>query len=53
MIAMSVLRHPITIIFGVLVALTFLWQAIGAPVGLITQIAIYTLYGAGVNLLVG
>jgi branched-chain amino acid transport system ATP-binding protein len=52
-IAMSVLRHPITIIFGVLVALTFLWQAIGAPVGLITQIAIYTLYGAGVNLLVG
>ena len=29
------------------------WQAIGAPVSLITEIAIYTLYGAGVNLLVG
>ncbi len=53
MIAMTVLRHPITIILSVLVALTLLWQAIGAPVGLITQIAIYTLYGAGVNLLVG
>ena len=26
---------------------------IGAPISLITQIAIYTLYGAGVNLLVG
>ena len=34
-------------------ALTLLWQALGAPVGLITQIAIYTLYGTGVNLLVG
>ena len=30
-----------------------LWLALGAPVQLITQIAIYTLYGAGVNLLVG
>jgi branched-chain amino acid transport system ATP-binding protein len=50
---MTVLRHPITVIVLVLVALTFLWQAIGAPVSLITQIAIYMLYGAGVNLLVG
>ena len=37
---MTVLRHPITVIVLVLVALTFLWQAIGAPVSLITQIAI-------------
>ena len=37
----------------VLIALTVLWEAIGAPISLITQIAIYTLYGAGVNLLVG
>ena len=37
----------------VLIALTIAWDAIGAPVSLITQIAIYTLYGAGVNLLVG
>ena len=37
----------------VLAALTGLWNAQGAPVSLITQIAIYALYGAGVNLLVG
>ena len=29
-----------------------LWTLLGAPISLITQIAIYTLYGAGVNLLV-
>ncbi len=34
-------------------ALSGLWTLIGAPISLITQIAIYTLYGAGVNLLVG
>src|SRR5665213_3882253 len=49
----AVLRHPILWVFVVLVVLTVLWQAIGAPVSLITQIAIYMLYGAGVNLLVG
>src|SRR5438270_6834704 len=32
---------------------TTLFRSNGAPVSLITQIAIYTLYGAGVNLLVG
>src|ERR1700761_3766542 len=47
------LRHPIPWIVLVLIALTGLWHAIGAPVSLITQIAIYMLYGAGVNLLVG
>ena len=36
-----------------LTALTLIWLALSAPVSLITQIAIYTLYGAGVNLLVG
>ena len=50
---MTALRHPILWILLVLVALTIAWDAIGAPVSLITQIAIYTLYGAGVNLLVG
>jgi branched-chain amino acid transport system ATP-binding protein len=49
----AVLRHPILWVFLVLIALTVAWDAIGAPVSLITQIAIYTLYGAGVNLLVG
>src|SRR3954452_17412429 len=47
------LLHPALWVAVVLVALTLLWQALGAPVGLITQIAIYALYGAGVNLLVG
>jgi len=50
---MSLLRHPVLWVLIVLVALTIAWDAIGAPVSLITQIAIYTLYGAGVNLLVG
>src|SRR5450631_1509511 len=49
---LRLLGHPIPWIVFVLVALTGLWQAIGAPISLITQIAIYMLYGAGVNLLV-
>src|SRR3984957_14200442 len=49
----TLLRHPVLWIVLVLIALTGLWQAIGAPISLITQIAIYVLYGAGVNLLVG
>lgn len=50
---MRVLRHPVLWVLLALAALTVLSQVIGAPVSLITQIAIYTLYGAGVNLLVG
>lgn len=49
----AILGHPALGVLGVLVLLTLLWWAQGAPVSLITQIAIYTLYGAGVNLLVG
>jgi branched-chain amino acid transport system ATP-binding protein len=48
----SAMRHPVLWVFLVLAALTGLWQLIDAPIGLITQIAIYTLYGAGVCLLV-
>src|SRR5271163_649729 len=48
----NILRHPVSLIFVVLVALTGLWHLIGAPISLITQIAIYTLYGAGVCMLV-
>src|ERR1700729_255232 len=48
----SILRHPVLLVFVVLLALTGLWHLIGAPISLITQIAIYTLYGAGVCLLV-
>jgi ABC-type branched-subunit amino acid transport system ATPase component/ABC-type branched-subunit amino acid transport system permease subunit len=50
---MTTLRHPVTWVVLVLLALTVIWRAMDAPVSLITQIAIYTLYGAGVNLLVG
>ena len=49
---MSRFNHPVIWTVLVLTALTALWAAIGAPIGLITQIAIYTLYGAGVCLLV-
>jgi ABC-type branched-subunit amino acid transport system ATPase component/ABC-type branched-subunit amino acid transport system permease subunit len=49
----TTLRHPVLWVVVVLTGLTLLWYAINAPISLITQIAIYTLYGAGVNLLVG
>src|SRR5580693_2916724 len=48
----NLLRHPVLAIFIVLLALTALWHLIGAPITLITQIAIYTLYGAGVCMMV-
>ena len=48
----QIIRHPVLQTVAVLIALTLIWQAIGAPISLITQIAIYTLYGAGVCLLV-
>jgi branched-chain amino acid transport system ATP-binding protein len=48
----TALRHPAFLVFVVLVALSGIWHLLGAPIGLITQIAIYTLYGAGVCLLV-
>src|SRR5471032_995494 len=49
----TALRHPALWVLVVLTGLTLLWYAINAPISLITQIAIYMLYGAGVNLLVG
>ena len=50
---MSVLRHPVLWVFLVLTGLSALWLALGSPIALITQVALYVLYGAGVNLLVG
>jgi branched-chain amino acid transport system ATP-binding protein len=50
---MKAMTHPITWILATFAILTGVWEVIGAPIGLITQIAIYMLYGAGVNLLVG
>jgi len=49
----TALRHPALVTALTLVILTLAWRVIGAPISLITQIALYTLYGAGVNLLVG
>src|SRR4051794_3496440 len=49
---MSLLRHPVLIILAVFIIISAGWHALGAPIGLITQIAIYTLYGAAVCLLV-
>ena len=49
---MSPTRQPVLTVLVTLLLLTGIWQVIGAPIGLITQIAIYTLYGAGVCLLV-
>jgi branched-chain amino acid transport system ATP-binding protein len=48
-----ILRHPALLTAFTLAILTLVWLALGAPISLITQIALYTLYGAGVNLLVG
>ena len=49
----AVLLHPVLWTAVVLGALSALWLALGAPIQLVTQIAIYALYGAGVNLLIG
>src|SRR6201992_1987655 len=49
---MSVTRYPVMIVLSTLLVLTGIRHLIGAPISLITQIAIYMLYGAGVCLLV-
>src|SRR6202790_5718682 len=48
-----IFRHPAFLTAFTLAVLTLAWLALGAPISLITQLAIYMLYGAGVNLLVG
>jgi len=45
--------HPILLLGVVLAGLTLVAPFIGLPLGKVTEIAIYTLYGAAVNLLVG
>jgi branched-chain amino acid transport system ATP-binding protein len=45
--------HPIAVIAAVLIATSTLAYAMGMPIARITQIAIYTLYGGGVNFLIG
>ncbi|WP_298014354.1 ATP-binding cassette domain-containing protein [uncultured Castellaniella sp.] len=48
----DILKHPVTVLLISLVLLGFFLAFIGAPMTRLTQIAIYTLYGMGVNLLV-
>lgn len=45
--------HPIVVLAVVLIATSALALALGMPIDRVTQIAIYTLYGAGVNFLIG
>jgi ABC-type branched-subunit amino acid transport system ATPase component/ABC-type branched-subunit amino acid transport system permease subunit len=45
--------HPIVVVTAVLVAASGIALAVGMPIHRVTQIAIYTLYGAGVNFLIG
>ncbi|MFT3663418.1 ATP-binding cassette domain-containing protein [Piscinibacter sp.] len=49
----SIWEHPVAIAALVLAGLTGAAWMMGMPVNRITQIAIYTLYGAGVNFLIG
>jgi branched-chain amino acid transport system ATP-binding protein len=46
-------EHPIAIIAVVLVVISGIALALGRPIDHVTQIAVYTLYGAGVNFLIG
>ncbi len=48
-----VFHHPIAILTATLILTSFGALAFDIPVSRVTEIAIYTLYGAGVNLLVG
>ncbi len=45
--------HPIIVMAVVLLGASGAALAIGMPIHRVTQIAIYTLYGAGVNFLIG
>jgi ABC-type branched-subunit amino acid transport system ATPase component/ABC-type branched-subunit amino acid transport system permease subunit len=47
------LDNPILVLIAVLLAASGLALAMGAQLSRVTEVAIYTLYGAGVNLLVG
>ncbi len=45
--------NPVAIVAAVLLGISALAYALGMPINRITQIAIYTLYGSGVNFLIG
>ena len=48
----NILRHPVVVMALVLAGLSVLMIVMGTPLSRATQIAIYALYGMGVNLLV-
>lgn len=49
----AVLKNPVLVMGAVLVLLGFIGPAVGMPLSKLTEIAIYVLYGFGVNMLVG
>ena len=51
--ARNILRHPVLWVALVLGGLTAFVLLTGQPLSRVTQIAVYMLYGAGVNLLMG
>lgn len=51
--AENFVRHPIVVATSVLIIASALALAVGMPVARVTQIAVYTLYSAGVNFLIG
>lgn len=46
-------KHPILVMAAVMLAASMIALAVGMPIQRISQIAIYALYGAGVNFLIG
>src|SRR5262245_58543092 len=49
--AAAIIRNPVITAAAIFLVLTFAAPYIGIPLGLVTQIAIYSLYAVGVNLL--
>jgi branched-chain amino acid transport system ATP-binding protein len=50
---LKIFSHPVLLALVVLTAISVIAVASGAPLSRMTQIAIYTLYGVGVNFLIG
>jgi len=49
----NALRHPVVLIGLVLAALTLHALAVGSHLSIVTEIVIYVLYGAGLNVMLG
>jgi branched-chain amino acid transport system ATP-binding protein len=53
MSGLRLIRHPLTIIAAALVLLPFLMRALGMPISVASEIALFGLVGLGFNLLLG